>query len=75
MKSVPRIIPLMKIKSFLISSFSLLCGCGVPDMLLKKGEVFPEFELSSHTGINVTKSDLLGHPSVIWFYPKAATPG
>ncbi|HIA39043.1 MAG TPA: redoxin domain-containing protein [Planctomycetes bacterium] len=65
----------MKIKSFLISSFSLLCGCGAPNMLVKKGDAFPEFELSSHTGIHVTKSDLLGQPSVVWFYPKAATPG
>jgi hypothetical protein len=67
--------PLMKIKSFLISSFSLLCGCGVPNALVKKGDPFPEFELSSHTGINVTKGDLLGQASVVWFYPKAATPG
>ena len=44
-------------------------------MLVKKGDAFPEFELSSHTGIEVTKGDLLGQPSVVWFYPKAATPG
>jgi len=65
----------MKVKTHLISLFSLLFGCGMPDMLVKKGDPFPEFELSSHTGINVTKGDLLGQASVVWFYPKAATPG
>ena len=47
----------------------------MPDMLVKKGDPFPEFELFSHTGTNVTKGDLLGQASVVWFYPKAATPG
>mgnify|MGYP002629111076 FL=1 len=41
----------------------------------RPGVPFPEFALASHDGGTVTKADLLGSTSVIWFYPKAATPG
>lgn len=44
-------------------------------MLLKEGTVAPEFLLPSHRGESVRLSALQGRPVLIWFYPKADTPG
>lgn len=52
-----------------------LCNCGMPATVEEAGTPFPEFELQDHQGNTVTKADLLGRTSVIWFYPKASTPG
>ena len=35
----------------------------------------PEFEVLDHEGRTVRLSDHLGHRIVLWFYPKADTPG
>ena len=35
----------------------------------------PEFTATSHDGSSRTSADLLGHPTVMWFFPAAATPG
>jgi cytochrome oxidase Cu insertion factor (SCO1/SenC/PrrC family) len=51
------------------------CGCGSNAIVQEPGVSFPEFELASHDGTTVTRADLLGKTSVIWFYPKASTPG
>jgi hypothetical protein len=34
-----------------------------------------EFTVTSHTGALRTAADLLGKPTALWFYPKAATAG
>ena len=33
------------------------------------------FELSAHDGSVVRSDDLAGHPYLLYFYPKAGTPG
>ena len=33
------------------------------------------FDATSHEGLARTSADLIGHPTVIWFYPKAGTAG
>ena len=43
--------------------------------MLKVGDVAPEFEVSDHTGGQVRLSDLRGKRVVLWFFPKADTPG
>ena len=43
--------------------------------MLKVGEVAPEFTVQAHTGENVNLADLRGKSVVLWFYPKADTPG
>jgi cytochrome oxidase Cu insertion factor (SCO1/SenC/PrrC family) len=53
----------------------VLFSCGTSAVVEQPGVAFPDFTLTSHTGVTVTKADLLGHTSVIWFYPKASTPG
>lgn len=43
--------------------------------MLKPGDVAPPFEATAHTGETVKLADLKGKKVLIWFYPKAATPG
>jgi peroxiredoxin Q/BCP len=44
-------------------------------MALDIGDTAPDFTLSDQAGNPVTLSALLGKPVVIYFYPKADTPG
>ena len=37
--------------------------------------VAPDFVAHNSDGAARGKADLLGHPTVLWFYPAAATPG
>jgi len=39
------------------------------------GEVAPDFALSSDTGESVRLSDFRGKKIILYFYPKALTPG
>ena len=43
--------------------------------MLEKGDVAPDFTAKAHTGEDVRLSDLKGRVVVLWFYPKADTPG
>lgn len=39
------------------------------------GSTLPEFTVLDHEGQPRTRADLLGSPTVLWFYPAADTPG
>lgn len=43
--------------------------------MLKPGTPAPDFEVQDHLGNHVKLSDLRGKRVVLWFYPKADTPG
>jgi len=43
--------------------------------MLKPGFPAPDFELKDHLGGTVRLSGLRGKRVVLWFYPKADTPG
>jgi peroxiredoxin Q/BCP len=43
--------------------------------MLKVGEMAPEFDALTHTGQRLHLSDFRGRSVVLWFYPKADTPG
>ena len=43
--------------------------------MIKEGEVAPDFELPDQDGNPVRLSSLRGHKVVLYFYPKANTPG
>ena len=43
--------------------------------MLKPGDKAPEFTCSDHTGKSISLSSLKGKKVVLWFYPKADTPG
>jgi peroxiredoxin Q/BCP len=40
-----------------------------------EGSKAPAFELPDHEGKPVSSKDLAGKAYVLWFYPKADTPG
>ena len=43
--------------------------------MLQAGPAAPVFELKDHLGQTVKLSDFKGKRVVLWFYPKADTPG
>jgi peroxiredoxin Q/BCP len=43
--------------------------------MLKPGDAAPDFDVTDHNGNRVRLSDLRGKKVVLWFYPKADTPG
>ena len=43
--------------------------------MIEPGDVAPDFELPDQDGREVKLSDFRGQPVVVYFYPKAATPG
>jgi thioredoxin-dependent peroxiredoxin len=43
--------------------------------VVAEGETAPDFTLPDQDGTEVTLSDLRGQPVVLYFYPKADTPG
>ena len=43
--------------------------------LLEPGDPFPDWALPDHTGKTIRAADLAGKPYLLWFYPKAMTPG
>jgi peroxiredoxin Q/BCP len=43
--------------------------------MLDVGQQAPDFEAVDHNGNRVRLSDLRGQKVVLWFYPKADTPG
>ena len=43
--------------------------------MLEPGQDAPDFEAVDHNGNRVRLSDLRGRKVVLWFYPKADTPG
>jgi peroxiredoxin Q/BCP len=48
---------------------------GAGAVLLQTGDAFPAWELTDQTGKRVTSEELSGKTYVLWFYPKAMTPG
>ena len=43
--------------------------------MLKKGDKAPDFTLQNQDGNQVSLSDYKDKKIVIWFFPKASTPG
>jgi peroxiredoxin Q/BCP len=43
--------------------------------MLKRGDVAPAFDVQDHLGHRVTLAGLRGKTVVLWFFPKADTPG
>ncbi len=44
-------------------------------VMLEVGTQAPDFSVLAHDGSTVTLSELRGKKVVLWFYPKADTPG
>ena len=43
--------------------------------MIEPGSAAPDFAVSDHQGKTVRLSDYRGKSVVLWFYPKADTPG
>jgi peroxiredoxin Q/BCP len=43
--------------------------------MLKAGDEAPDFTVQDHQGRTVSLKDFRGKTVVLWFYPKADTPG
>ena len=43
--------------------------------MLQVGEQAPGFSVQDHAGATVNLSDYAGKTIVLWFYPRASTPG
>ncbi|MCP4902028.1 MAG: peroxiredoxin [bacterium] len=43
--------------------------------MLDAGASFPEFSLTAHDGSTISSADLAGAPYLVYYYPKADTPG
>ena len=43
--------------------------------MLSVGDVAPAFEVAAHDGTTVRLGDHAGRKVLLWFYPKAGTPG
>ena len=43
--------------------------------MIATGKPFVAFELEAHDGSTVSSTDLAGRPYLLFFYPKADTPG
>jgi len=56
-------------------SLLILPGVVTGDEMLTIGEKFPPFELTAHDDTVVSSSDLVGTVFLLYFYPKANTPG
>jgi len=44
-------------------------------VMLPVGSKAPEFRVKDHDGRDVSLADFAGRSVVLWFYPKADTPG
>jgi peroxiredoxin Q/BCP len=62
----------------LLLILALLLAHGPPVVatpLLKTGDAFPRWTLTDQTGASLSSGDLAGKMYVLWFFPKAMTPG
>jgi peroxiredoxin Q/BCP len=56
-------------------SFCLSGSMAIAADMLKPGDAFPAWELSDQLGTKVSSKTLAGKTYLLWFYPKAMTPG
>lgn len=64
----------LTILSLSISAAVLCASQAVADMP-RVGDRFPTWSLPDQNGVMVSSADLAGSSYVLWFYPKAMTPG
>ena len=43
--------------------------------MLEVGDQAPDFSVTDHTGRTIRLGDFKGRRVILWFYPKADTPG
>jgi len=64
----------MKLVAFLMIALGLASSAAAEGML-KPGDPFPAWQLTDQTGAKVSSADLAGKAYLLWYFPKAMTPG
>src|SRR5688572_23384300 len=59
----------------ILGALALAYGVASAGGVLAAGDAFPDWTLADHTGKPVSAKDLAGKSYLVWFYPKAQTPG
>ena len=65
----------MTLIRILLSAASLTIAAAADAKLLAVGDTFPAWELTDQNGHAVSSKDLSGTSYLLWFFPKAMTPG
>lgn len=66
----------MRTTTLLLALLSLVGAAATEaSEMLKPGDPFPTWRLTDHTGATVSSQDLAGTTYLLWYYPKALTPG
>jgi thioredoxin-dependent peroxiredoxin len=60
---------------FAFLAVALLLTAPAAAALLGPGDAFPTWSLADHTGARLSSRDLAGRTYLLWFYPRAQTPG
>jgi peroxiredoxin Q/BCP len=58
-----------------VLALSIVLSTTAGAAMLKAGDPFPAWQLVDQTGATVSSKDLAGRRYLLWFYPKAMTPG
>ncbi|MBM4266646.1 MAG: peroxiredoxin [Deltaproteobacteria bacterium] len=70
---------LLALATFLVLGGSLGLGFALGSAeaadMLKEGDAFPAWKLPDQTGKPVSSGELLGQTYLLWYYPRAMTPG
>ncbi len=61
--------------SMVVSAFLAMTGLAKAGAMLKAGDTFPAWQLVDQTGAKVASTDFAGKTYLLYFYPKAMTPG
>jgi thioredoxin-dependent peroxiredoxin len=59
----------------LVLALTLALSTSAGAAMLRAGDRFPAWQLVDQTGAAVSSKDLAGRRYLLWFYPKAMTPG
>ena len=70
-----RAVPVVVVLGLGLFAWRAVAPATDPSRLLKAGDAFPAWSLRDQTGATVTSQSLAGKTYLLWFYPKAQTPG
>ena len=63
------------INNIIYNNLLLIKLISYKDMYLKQGDKAPNFKLLNQNNESVSLSDFKNHKILLWFFPKANTPG
>jgi peroxiredoxin Q/BCP len=61
--------------SYALTFLCLVYGTPAPAEMLGRGAAFPAWQMQDHEGTLRSSNEFTGRAYLLWFYPKASTPG